>query len=63
MWFFPGFGIHPGRKAMWSKSVASFMDQREYVLEKDVYLPNKDLFYMAGTTVNPLEEMNKYLFH
>lgn len=30
-----------------------------YVLEKDIYLPNKDLFYKAGTRVNPIEEMNK----
>ena len=30
-----------------------------YVLEKDVYLPNKDLFYKAGTKVNPIEEMKK----
>lgn len=30
-----------------------------YVLEKDIYLPNKDLFYKAGTRVNPIEEMQK----
>ena len=30
-----------------------------YVLEKDIYLPNKDLFYKAGTRVNPIEEMRK----
>lgn len=30
-----------------------------YVLEKDIYLPNKDLFYKAGTRVNPIEEIRK----
>lgn len=30
-----------------------------YVLEKDIYLPNKSLFYKAGTRVNPIEEMQK----
>ena len=30
-----------------------------YVLEKDVYLPNGDLFYKAGTRVNPIKEMEK----
>ena len=31
-----------------------------YVLEKDAYLPNKRLFYKAGTRVNPLKEMQKF---
>lgn len=30
-----------------------------YVLEQDIYLPNRKLFYKAGTRVNPLEEMQK----
>ena len=30
-----------------------------YVLEKDVYLSNQDLFYMAVTRVSPIEKMNK----
>ena len=28
-----------------------------YVLEKDVFLPNGDLYYKKGTKVNPLKEM------
>lgn len=30
-----------------------------YVLEQDIYLPNRKLFYRAGIRVNPLEEMQK----
>ena len=32
-----------------------FLFDPSYVLEKDSYLPNKDLLYKAGTRVNPIE--------
>ena len=38
----------------------AFYFDPSYALEKEVYLPNKDLFYKAGTRVNPIGEINKF---
>ena len=46
------------------EGIASSKSLSILLLEKDLYLPKRDLFYKAGTRVNPIEEMNnKLLFH